>query len=80
MMKLAILLLAACAFQAGAAVTCSTTVTGTTHCSGTDNTGQPVSSESFTTGTGTTYIKTQSAGVEKQHQCYTTATGTTYCE
>ncbi len=80
MIKLIAILAVACVFPVSAAVTCSTTATGTTWCSGTDNAGRPANTESYTTGTGTTYTKGSDGNGAVNRRCNTTATGTTYCE
>lgn len=77
MKKLIISVLILCAVQAHASVSCVTTATGTTLCSGTNKSGNQEESESYTTGTGTKYVK---GSGERNYECYKTATGTTYCE
>lgn len=68
------------ACPAMASITCTTTVTGTTYCTGTDNSGRAVDTQSHTTGTGATMKTGSENGRQISRECYTTNTGTTYCE
>lgn len=77
MKKFIISVLILCAVHAHASVSCVTTATGTTLCSGRDKSGNPEKSESYKTGTGTRYVKDSG---DRNYECYKTATGTTYCE
>ncbi|KAF1368536.1 hypothetical protein [Yokenella regensburgei] len=79
MRKYGVILLAMMSFPALASVTCTTTNTGTTYCTGTDSTGAQVNTESRTSNTGTTTVTGRDGDRVVNSECRTSNTGTTYC-
>ena len=79
MLKWILLLVYFVTLSSMAAVTCTTSNTGTTYCAGTDSSGSTVRTESYTTNTCTTYTTGTINGNAVHRECQTTNTGTTYC-
>lgn len=80
MKKIIILALSMMILPAQALETCTKTVTGTTYCSGSDEAGVQIRTESVKTATGTTFITGSQGDQQVKKECYTTVTGTTYCK